>query len=68
MARRRIRILSVWRYVCCSTSILGVSNLVRFSQFLCYESVVRERIVKTNENRLRILVWSDCKLCKLAIV
>jgi hypothetical protein len=38
VARRRIRRLSVLRYMCCSTSILGVwfSELL---QFLCYKSV-----------------------------
>jgi hypothetical protein len=47
---------------------LGVCNLVRLLQFLCYKSVARERIVKTSGNRLRRLVWSDCKLCKSAVV
>jgi hypothetical protein len=65
---RRIRRLSVWRYMCCSISILGVWNLVWLVQFLCYKSVARKRIVQTSGNRLRRLVWSDCKLCKSAIV
>jgi hypothetical protein len=64
----RIRRLSVWRYMCCSTSILRVCNLMRLLQFLCYKSVARKRIVKTSGNRLRRLVWSDCKLCKSAII
>jgi hypothetical protein len=29
VARRRIRRLSVWRYICCRTLILGVCNLVK---------------------------------------
>jgi hypothetical protein len=53
---------------CACTSMLGVCNLVRLLQFLCYKSIVREWIVKTSGNRLRRLVWSDCKLCKSAIV
>jgi hypothetical protein len=68
VARRRIRRLRVQRYMCCNTSILGVCNLVRLLQFLCYKSVARKRIVKTSGNRLRRLVWSDCKLCKSTIV
>jgi hypothetical protein len=68
VARRRIRRLSVWRYVCCSTSILGVCNLVRLLQFLCHKSVARKRIVKASGNRLRRILWSDYKLCKSAIV
>jgi hypothetical protein len=39
--------------MCCGTSILGVCNLVRFLQFLCYKSVARKRIVKTSGNILR---------------
>jgi hypothetical protein len=45
VARRKIRTFSVWRYMCCSTSIFGVCNLVRLLWFLCYKSVIRKRIV-----------------------
>jgi hypothetical protein len=68
VARRRIRRQIVWRYMCCSTSILEVSNLVRLLQFLCYKSIARKQILKTSGNRLRRLVWNDCKLCKSAMV
>jgi hypothetical protein len=37
VARRRMRRLSVWSYMCCSTLILGVCNLVRLLQFLCWD-------------------------------
>jgi hypothetical protein len=53
--------------MCCSTSILGVCNLVRLLQFLCHKSVAKKRIVKTTGNRLRRLVWSDCKKVKLSL-
>jgi hypothetical protein len=36
--------------------------------FLCYKSVARKRLEKANGNRLRRLMWSDCKVCKSAIV
>jgi hypothetical protein len=45
----------------CSTSILGMSTLVRLLQLLRYKAVARKRIVKTSGNRLRRLMWSDCK-------
>jgi hypothetical protein len=64
VTRRRIRRLSVRCYMCCSTSISGVCNLVRLLQFFCYKSVTRKRIVKTSGNRPRRLMWSDCKLVK----
>jgi hypothetical protein len=68
VARRRIRRLNVWHCMCCSLSILEVCNLVRLLQFLCYKSIARKRIMKTSGNRLRRLVWNDCKLCKPAIM
>jgi hypothetical protein len=55
-------------YVRYSAVGLGVCNLVRLLQFPCYKYVARKQIMKTNGNRLRRLVWSDCKLCKSARV
>jgi hypothetical protein len=52
VARRKIMGLIGSRYMCNSTSILGVGNLVRLSQFLCYKSVASKRILKTSGNRL----------------
>jgi hypothetical protein len=68
VARRRIRRLSVGHYMCCSTLILGVCNLMRLLQLLDYKSIARKWIEKSSGNKLRRLVWNDCKLCKSAIV
>jgi hypothetical protein len=76
LGRRQPREVRIWRrvnlwiedYVCYSAVGLGVCNLVRLLQFPCYKSVARKHTVKTSGNRLRRLVWSDCKLCKSARV
>jgi hypothetical protein len=44
VARRRIRRLSMWRYMCCSTSILEVCNSARPLQFLCFNCVTRRQL------------------------
>jgi hypothetical protein len=62
VARRRIRRLNVWCYMRCSTVVFGVCNLVRLLHLPCYKSM------KTSADRLRRLVWSNCKVCKSAIV
>jgi hypothetical protein len=43
-------------------------NLVRLLQYLCCKSVARKRIVKISANRPKRSAWSDCKLCKSALV